>query len=49
MLGELATAPWPGQILDRFERVVRGRSVAELERGEPSLQVDVAARLRAMW
>jgi DNA helicase-2/ATP-dependent DNA helicase PcrA len=39
----------PDAILDRFERVVRGRSVAELERGEPSPQVDVAARLRAMW
>ena len=40
----------PDAILDRFERVVRGRGVAELERGGPEgAVVDVAARLRAMW
>ncbi len=39
----------PDAILDRFDRVVRGRSVAELERGAPTAVVDVAARLRAMW
>jgi DNA helicase-2/ATP-dependent DNA helicase PcrA len=39
----------PDAILDRFERVVRGRGVAGLERAAAAPQVDVAARLRAMW
>jgi len=39
----------PDAILDRFERVVRGRGVHELEAAAPTGVVDVAARLRAMW
>lgn len=39
----------PDAILDRFERVVRGRGVAGLEIGPAPAIVDVAARLRAMW
>jgi DNA helicase-2/ATP-dependent DNA helicase PcrA len=39
----------PDSILDRFERVVRGRGVAELAAASPGGHIDVAARLRAMW
>jgi DNA helicase-2/ATP-dependent DNA helicase PcrA len=39
----------PDAILDRFERVVRGRGVASLGLEQPSTTVDVASRLRAMW
>ena len=40
----------PDAILDRFERVVRGRGVASLPGVDaPATTVDVAARLRAMW
>ncbi|MEO8703959.1 MAG: ATP-dependent helicase [Kofleriaceae bacterium] len=40
----------PDAILDRFERVVRGRSVERLtSTNAPDVRVDVAARLRAMW
>jgi DNA helicase-2/ATP-dependent DNA helicase PcrA len=40
----------PDAILDRFERVVRGRGVASLGLDtNASTTVDVAARLRAMW
>jgi DNA helicase-2/ATP-dependent DNA helicase PcrA len=39
----------PDAILDRFERVVRGRGMAGLEAGPASGITDVAARLRAMW
>jgi DNA helicase-2/ATP-dependent DNA helicase PcrA len=39
----------PDAILDRFERVVRGRGVAELAAAADAPVVDVAARLRAMW
>ena len=39
----------PDAILDRFERVVRGRGVAGLTADAPAIQVDVASRLRAMW
>ena len=39
----------PDAILDRFERVVRGRGVSGLEAATPTGVVDVAARLRAMW
>jgi len=39
----------PDAILDRFERVVRGRSAAGFGVVEPTPVVDVAARLRAMW
>jgi DNA helicase-2/ATP-dependent DNA helicase PcrA len=40
----------PDAILDRFDRVVRGRGVADLDRAAGSTAtVDVAARLRAMW
>jgi DNA helicase-2/ATP-dependent DNA helicase PcrA len=38
----------PDAILDRFERVVRGRP-AHAALDVPSLTVDVASRLRAMW
>ncbi len=36
-------------MLDRFERVVRGRGVAGLLAGSPTNTVDVASRLRAIW
>lgn len=36
-------------ILDRSERVVRGRGAAELAAAADAPVVDVAARLRAMW
>lgn len=39
----------PDAILDRFERVVRGRGVAGLTAEAPKATVDVAARLRSMW
>ncbi|HSN25887.1 MAG TPA: ATP-dependent helicase, partial [Kofleriaceae bacterium] len=39
----------PDAILDRFERVVRGRGVAGLTAEAPKATVDVASRLRAMW
>ena len=39
----------PDAILDRFERVVRGRSAAGIADDAPALAVDVASRLRAMW
>jgi DNA helicase-2/ATP-dependent DNA helicase PcrA len=39
----------PDAILDRFERVVRGRGVAGLTAEQATATVDVAARLRAMW
>jgi len=40
----------PDAILDRFDRVVRGRSALELGApASPTAIVDVAARLRAMW
>jgi len=39
----------PDAILDRFERVVRGRGVAGLTAEAPAVRVDVASRLRAMW
>jgi DNA helicase-2/ATP-dependent DNA helicase PcrA len=39
----------PDAILDRFERVVRGRGVASLGLETPTTTVDVAAKLRAMW
>jgi len=39
----------PDAILDRFERVVRGRGVAGLTAEAPAATVDVASRLRAMW
>ena len=39
----------PDALLDRFERVVRGRGVAELARAADAPVIDVAARLRAMW
>jgi hypothetical protein len=39
----------PDAILDRFERVVRGRGVAGLTAEAPTATVDVASRLRAMW
>ncbi|HEX2688861.1 MAG TPA: ATP-dependent helicase [Kofleriaceae bacterium] len=39
----------PDAILDCFERVVRGRGVAELVAAADAPIVDVAARLRAMW
>jgi DNA helicase-2/ATP-dependent DNA helicase PcrA len=39
----------PDGILDRFDRVVRGRGVAGLTAETPSATVDVASRLRAMW
>jgi DNA helicase-2/ATP-dependent DNA helicase PcrA len=40
----------PDAILDRFERVVRGRPASGLTADAPgATSVDVAARLRAMW
>jgi ATP-dependent DNA helicase UvrD/PcrA len=40
----------PDAVLDRFERVVRGRPVGDLGSPQPDGNVvDVAARLRAMW
>jgi DNA helicase-2/ATP-dependent DNA helicase PcrA len=39
----------PDAILDRFERVVRGRGVQGLTADAPTATVDVASRLRAMW
>ncbi len=39
----------PDGILDRFERVVRGRGVQGLTAETPTATVDVASRLRAMW
>jgi DNA helicase II / ATP-dependent DNA helicase PcrA len=40
----------PDAILDRFTRVVRGRSAATLgHTGDSTATVDVASRLRAMW
>ncbi|HEX5058214.1 MAG TPA: ATP-dependent helicase, partial [Kofleriaceae bacterium] len=40
----------PDAILDRFERVVRGRGVASVPGVDPpATTVDVASRLRAMW
>lgn len=39
----------PDSILDRFERVVRGRPTHALTAETPTVTVDVAARLRAMW
>ena len=39
----------PDAILDRFERVVRGRGVAGLTAEAPKVTVDVASRLRSMW
>jgi ATP-dependent DNA helicase UvrD/PcrA len=39
----------PDAVLDRFERVVRGRAVALDQPSTDAAQVDVAARLRAMW
>jgi DNA helicase-2/ATP-dependent DNA helicase PcrA len=39
----------PDAILDRFERVARGRGVAGLTAEPAAAVVDVAARLRAMW
>jgi DNA helicase-2/ATP-dependent DNA helicase PcrA len=39
----------PDDLLDRFERVTRGRTVAALEPAASAPVVDVAARLRAMW
>ncbi|NVB77413.1 MAG: ATP-dependent helicase [Kofleriaceae bacterium] len=39
----------PDDILDNFERVVRGRGVAGLVAEPASVVVDVASRLRAMW
>jgi len=39
----------PDAIMDRFERVVRGRGASGLVAATPTGVVDVAARLRAMW
>ncbi len=39
----------PDAILDRFERVVRGRGVQGLVTDAPTTTLDVASRLRAMW
>ena len=39
----------PDALLDRFDRVVRGRGVQSLTADAPSATVDVASRLRAMW
>ncbi len=40
----------PDAMLDRFERVVRGRGVASVPGVDaPSTTVDVASKLRAMW
>jgi DNA helicase II / ATP-dependent DNA helicase PcrA len=39
----------PDAILDKFERVTRGRGVASLGLEPASVQVDVASRLRQMW
>jgi len=39
----------PDAILDRFERVVRGRSAASIAADAPAGSVDVASRLRAYW
>lgn len=39
----------PDAILTRFQRVVRGRSAAELGSAAPACVIDVASRLRAMW
>ncbi|HEU0035089.1 MAG TPA: ATP-dependent helicase [Kofleriaceae bacterium] len=39
----------PDAILDRFERVVRGRPVQALGAAAAPVVADVAARLRAMW
>lgn len=39
----------PDTILDRFERVVRGRPAHALTADSPTVTVDVASRLRAMW
>ena len=40
----------PDAILDRFDRVVRGRGVEGLTGADAAApRVDVAARLRAMW
>ncbi|MDB4953834.1 MAG: uvrD1 [Myxococcales bacterium] len=39
----------PDAILDRFDRVVRGRPVGDLGAASSATAVDVAARLREMW
>jgi DNA helicase-2/ATP-dependent DNA helicase PcrA len=39
----------PDAILERFERVVRGRSAQSLVADAPTTTLDVASRLRAMW
>jgi DNA helicase-2/ATP-dependent DNA helicase PcrA len=39
----------PDAILDRFERVVRGRPATGLGAEAAAVSVDVASRLRAMW
>src|SRR5262249_20781361 len=39
----------PDAILDRFERVVRGRSALGVADGATGATVDAASRLRAMW
>ncbi len=40
----------PDALLDRFERVVRGRAALGAgTNAEPAATVDVASRLRAMW
>jgi len=39
----------PDAILDRFERVVRGRPETPNDRSPKGPVVDVAAKLRAMW
>jgi len=39
----------PDEVLPCFERVVRGRGVARDVAGPATPQIDVAARLRAMW
>ena len=39
----------PDAIIDRFERVVRGRSAQSLIADAPTTTLDVASRLRAMW
>jgi DNA helicase-2/ATP-dependent DNA helicase PcrA len=39
----------PDAILDRFERVVKGRGVSGLADASPGPTIDVASRLRQMW